>query len=179
MVSRRSSSMPHLPRSICRSSWRIPRCSGSMGYSAWGTAANSVGIALSMGLTRLQWLQGEQDPQPEDSEAFARELIFAYMKDIAYCRYCRPTIKDLTPEGIEQALLRQNMTTRVETALKDTALVTGPDGVTDYVIPEFRLTDFSAPLGRSYEIRFRILFPNAGPWFTDSKKWSCGFAAAP
>lgn len=83
-----------------------------MGYSAWGTAANSVGIALSMGLTRLQWLQGEQDPQPEDSEAFARELIFAYMKDIAYCRYCRPTIKDLTPEGIEQALLGQNMTTR-------------------------------------------------------------------
>ena len=76
-------------------------------------------------------------------------------------------IKDLTPEGIEQALLRQNMTTRVETALKDTALVTGPDGVTDYVIPEFRLTDFSAPLGRSYEIRFRILFPNAGPWFTE------------
>ena len=56
---------------------------------------------------------------------------------------------------------------RVETALKDTALVTGPDGVTDYVIPEFRLTDFSAPLGRSYEIRFRILFPNAGPWFTE------------
>lgn len=33
MVSRRSSSMPHLPRSICRSSWRIPRCSGS-----WATA---------------------------------------------------------------------------------------------------------------------------------------------
>ena len=59
------------------------------------------------------------------------------------------------------------MTTRVETALKDTALVTGPDGVTDYVIPEFRLTDFSAPLGRSYEIRFRILFPNADPWFTE------------
>ena len=126
-----------------------------------------LATAVTMGLTRLQWLQGEQDPQPEDSEAFARELIFAYMKDIAYCRYCRPTIKDLTPEGIEQALLRQNMTTRVETALKDTALVTGPDGVTDYVIPEFRLTDFSAPLGRSYEIRFRILFPNAGPWFTE------------
>lgn len=138
-----------------------------LGYSAWGTAANSVGIALSMGLTRLQWLQGERDPQPEDSEAFARELIFAYMKDIAYCRYCRPTIRDLTPEGIEQALLGQNMTTRVETALKDTALVTGPDGTTDYVIPEFRLTDFSAPFGRSYEIRFRILFPNAGPWITE------------
>lgn len=157
-----SSATQHLPQQLEDTSLQW-----LMGYSAWGTAANSVGIALSMGLTRLQWLQGEQDPQPEDSEAFARELIFAYMKDIAYCRYCRPTIKDLTPEGIEQALLRQNMTTRVETALKDTALVTGPDGVTDYVIPEFRLTDFSAPLGRSYEIRFRILFPNAGPWITE------------
>ena len=59
------------------------------------------------------------------------------------------------------------MTTRVETALKDTALVTEPDGATDYVIPEFRLTDFSAPLGRSYEIRFRILFPNAEQWITE------------
>ena len=157
-----SSATQHLPQQLEDTSLQW-----LMGYSAWGTAANSVGIALSMGLTRLQWLQGEQDPQPEDSEAFARELIFAYMKDIAYCRYCRPTIKDLTPEGIEQALLRQNMTTRVETALKDTALVTGPDGVTDYVIPEFRLTAFSAPLGRSYEIRFRILFPNAGPWITE------------
>ena len=125
-----SSATQHLPQQLEDTSLQW-----LMGYSAWGTAANSVGIALSMGLTRLQWLQGEQDPQPEDSEAFARELIFAYMKDIAYCRYCRPTIKDLTPEGIEQALLRQNMTTRVETALKDTALVTGPDGVTDSVSP--------------------------------------------
>lgn len=67
-----SSATQHLPQQLEDTSLQW-----LMGYSAWGTAANSVGIALSMGLTRLQWLQGEQDPQPEDSEAFARELIFA------------------------------------------------------------------------------------------------------
>ena len=59
-----SSATQHLPQQLEDTSLQW-----LMGYSAWGTAANSVGIALSMGLTRLQWLQGEQDPQPEDSEA--------------------------------------------------------------------------------------------------------------
>ena len=150
-----------------------------MGYSAWGTAANSVGIALSMGLTRLQWLQGERDPAAGGQRRPLRaKLIFAYMKDIAYCRYCRPTIKDLTPEGIEQALLRQNMTTRVETALKDTALVTGPDGVTDYVIPEFRLTDFSAPLGRSAGSASASCSRMRVRGSRSSKKWELRFIAA-
>lgn len=157
-----SSATQHLPQQLEDTSLQW-----LMGYSAWGTGGQFRRHRALHGSDAPAVAAGRAGPAAGGQRAFARELIFAYMKDIAYCRYCRPTIKDLTPEGIEQALLRQNMTTRVETALKDTVLVTGPDGVTDYVIPEFRLTDFSAPLGRSYEIRFRILFPNAGPWITE------------
>lgn len=119
-----------------------------MGYSSWGTAANAIGIALSMGQVRLQWLTGEREKG--SSDAFVQGLLFAFLKDLAYCRDCRPTMSDLTPEGIEAALMQTPRTAALA------ALLTGKTLCTGETIPPYRLTDFSAPLARSYEIRFRI-----------------------
>lgn len=133
-----------------------------LGYSAWGTAANAIGLGLSIGVTRLAWLTQEEEKQEADSEAFAKELVFAFVKDLAYYRCCRAKLTDLTPEGIEQCLLQEPLTEAILDTLTGQELLTSEEGET-YLVPRPTLTDFSAPFARAYEIDFLvqlILFPN-------------------
>ena len=124
-----------------------------LGYSAWGTAANALGIGLSIGVSRLAWLTWEDEKQEADTEAFAKELIFAFVKDLAYCRRCRERLTDLTPEGIEQCLLQEPLTTLILDTLTGQELTVSNKGETD-TMPRATLTDFSAPFARTYEIAF-------------------------
>lgn len=124
-----------------------------LGYSAWGTAANALGIGLSIGVSRLAWLTWEDEKQEADTEAFAKELIFAFVKDLAYCRRCRERLTDLTPEGIEQCLLQEPLTALILDLLAGQELTVSNKGETD-TMPRATLTDFSAPFARTYEIAF-------------------------
>ena len=72
----------------------------TLGYSSWGTAANALGIGLSMGLTRWGWLRYETECSTADNVAFTKTIAFAFVKDIAYCHDARYTIRDMTPYGI-------------------------------------------------------------------------------
>lgn len=130
-----------------------------LGYSAWGTAANTVGIGLSVGVSRLAWLKCEDEKQETDTEAFAKELVFAFVKDLAYCRGCRERLDDFTPEGIEQCLLEEPLTASILDALTGQTLTVSNKGEL-YTMPRPTLTDFSAPFARSYEIEF---MPNFFP----------------
>ena len=124
-----------------------------LGYSAWGTAANAIGIGLSVGVSRLAWLTWEDEKQEADTEAFAKELVFAFVKDLAYCRRCRERLTDLTPEGIEQCLLQEPLTTLILDTLTGQELTVSNKGET-YTMPRATLTDFSAPFARTYEMAF-------------------------
>ncbi len=126
-----------------------------LGYSAWGTAANAMGLGLSIGVTRLAWLTLEGDKQEADSAAFAKELVFAFVKDLAYCRCCRAKLTDLTPEGIGQCLLQEPLTLTILDTLTGQELLTSDKGET-YLLPQPVLTDFSAPFARTYEIDFLV-----------------------
>lgn len=129
-----------------------------LGYSCWGTSANAIGIALSMGLTRLTYLQYQAAPQAAHTQQFARELIFAFIKDIAYCSGCRYTIQDLSPTGIAQHLCGYTTTQTLLATFpqRQLAMTLDDKNPVFYTIPTIRLTDFSAPFARSYEISFQI-----------------------
>lgn len=124
-----------------------------LAYSAWGTAANAIGIGLSVGVSRLAWLTWEDEKQAADTEAFAKELVFAFVKDLAYCRRCREQLTDLTPEGIEQCLLQEPLTASILDTLTGQELTVSNKGETD-TMPRATLTDFYAPFARTYEIAF-------------------------
>lgn len=126
-----------------------------LGYSCWGTGGNTIGIALSMGLTRLTWLEKEENKSENDTSAFMRALVFALVKDIAYCRGCRSSLQDLSPAGIETLLMAQERTKRIVQGLAGKRIMISRDRYA--VFPEIHLTEFSAPFDRSYEIRFRVL----------------------
>ncbi len=130
-----------------------------LGFSAWGTAANALGIGLSMGMMRWGWLRYETDTRKADNDAFAKTLAFAFVKDLAYCRGTRAKIKDLTPYGIYTALNANPITALVLERMRGNVLLRSLIWERDeYRIPQLYPTDFSAPFARSYEVRFDFSF---------------------
>lgn len=132
-----------------------------LGYSSWGTGGNAMGIALSMGLTCLARSADPDAGSQEELDAFERGLTFAFVKDIAYCGFCRYSLTDLSPEGIESLVMSNSQTQRILSALEGKELLS-PGG--DYEsFSRVSLSDFSAPFQRSYEIRFRVLLGDEIP----------------
>lgn len=54
-----------------------------LGYSNWNTVGNSVGIALSQGVSRYLYIN-KASVTESANEAFLKSMTFAYIKDISY-----------------------------------------------------------------------------------------------
>lgn len=126
-----------------------------LGYSDWGTTGNTVGIGLSMGTMRWYRMCYETGLAEAENEAFAKELVFAFVKDEAYCHSCRGAIQDLTPAGIEEALMNEPLTGRILEKIAGSAIAAQNEFYT-VLIPH--LENFHAPFGRSYEVDFDVVF---------------------
>ncbi len=55
-----------------------------LGYSSWNTAGNSVGIALSSGISRYLYLKNEASAVACANSSFIRGLALSFAKDISY-----------------------------------------------------------------------------------------------
>lgn len=55
-----------------------------LGYSNWNTAANALGLCMSMSISRYLYLKNETYISPASHDAFLKTLTFAYVKDISY-----------------------------------------------------------------------------------------------
>ena len=132
----------------------------TLGYSCWGTAGNAMGISLAMGYTRYMYLENEPNKTETADEAFAKGLVFAFVKDMSYCRSSRSSLNKFTPEAIESHLMRADYKYNaplVISKLVGEKLISDNDGNT-FTIPKIDLTDFTAPFERQYEIRFQVEF---------------------
>lgn len=55
-----------------------------LGYSNWNTVSNSVGIALSNGLSRYRYLKYDMNKNDECDYGFIRMQTFSFIKDMTY-----------------------------------------------------------------------------------------------
>ncbi len=55
-----------------------------LSYSSWNTAGNSVGIAISNGISRYMYLQYDTHPSKQADTAFLQGLAYSFAKDITY-----------------------------------------------------------------------------------------------
>ena len=126
-----------------------------MGYSDWGTTGNTVGIGLSMGAMRWYRMCYKTALVEAENEAFAKELVFAFVKDEAYCHSCRGSIQDLSPAGIEEALMNEPLTGQILEKIEG-SVIAAQNGFYTVRIPH--LENFHAPFDRSYEVDFDVVF---------------------
>ncbi len=54
------------------------------GYSSWNTAGNSIGIALSNGISRYLYLKNAYSPVAGANTGFLKGLAFSFAKDVSY-----------------------------------------------------------------------------------------------
>lgn len=70
-----------------------------LGYSNWNTSANTVGIALSNGLSRYAYLKNAQRTE-KGNEGFLKTLAYSYVKDMSYKIAQKPQIDKYIRENI-------------------------------------------------------------------------------
>ncbi|MBQ2325678.1 MAG: DUF4127 family protein [Clostridia bacterium] len=69
-----------------------------LGYSNWNTAANSMGIALSNGISRYAYLANCSNVTNQSHRGFLEAMTFGYLKDISY-KYYGFSIENPTATG--------------------------------------------------------------------------------
>lgn len=69
-----------------------------LGYSNWNTAANSMGIALSNGISRYAYLANCSNVTNQSHRGFLEAMTFGYLKDISY-KYYGFSIENPTAAG--------------------------------------------------------------------------------
>lgn len=150
-----------------------------LAYSSWGTVGNSIGVALSNGISRYLYLHSRISSTDKADLAFLKGLIFSFEKDISYIRGGGRDLFNtyLTSKAWSTSNYYQNneQSKKVNADLED-LLKTSEynvtvqdilDNLTDCryfkglngecgIIGKINLSNYSAPFFRSYEIRFDI-----------------------
>lgn len=159
----------------------IRECEISMllSYSSWGTVGNSIGLALGNGISRYLYLHSRDNSSDAADVAFLKGLIFSYEKDISYLRGGGKTLfnsyleakglsvnnfykNDSQAGEVNAALEKMLKTSEYNVTVNDIIenmtgcrYFKGLDGECG-IIGNIRLSNYSAPFYRTFEIRFDI-----------------------
>ncbi|WP_198306667.1 DUF4127 family protein [Dehalobacterium formicoaceticum] len=159
----------------------IRECEMSMllSYSSWGTVGNAIGLALGNGISRYLYLQSRDNSSDRADIAFLKGLIFSYEKDISYLRGGGKELfnnylglKNWSASNFyqnDEQVKKVNNDIEVIFKTSDYNVTVNDiiDNLTDCryfkglggecgIIGSIRLSNYSAPFMRSYEIRFDI-----------------------
>ncbi|MBN7773973.1 DUF4127 family protein [Clostridium aminobutyricum] len=157
----------------------IRECEMSMllAYSSWGTVGNSIGLALSNGISRYLYLHSRTSSTDTADVAFLKGLIFSYEKDISYIRGGGKELFNtyLSSKGWSTSNYYQSdeqvktVSTDLENLLKTAEYNVTTEDILDNltdcryfkglngesgIIGKINLSHYSAPFFRTYEIRF-------------------------
>lgn len=118
-----------------------------LGYSNWNTSGNSLGLALSMGVSRFLYLKND-DATEESHVSFVKSMTFAYLKDISY-----------KAAGIAMGNLADNSPYSYSSILKK---INASEIITDLSTYKtashgnVRVSNFRYPWNRTFEMVFDI-----------------------
>ncbi len=130
-----------------------------LAYSAWNTAGNSIGIALSNGVARYLYLRSAKAPVEGASSAFLQGLYLSFAKDIAYARIKPELEADSIPASCKTlARMREDPlgTAKIANMLADKPFLLALSPWQTGTIPHFTVTDIYFPWGRTFEAELEI-----------------------
>ncbi len=119
-----------------------------LSYSAWNTAGNAIGIALSGGLARYSYLKSQAGPVQGANGAFLQGLALSLAKDVSYGRV-KPFV-NIADETEALRLVRQDFA-RFADLLEGKCFLAALNPMKLGTIPRVTVTGLSFPWGRSFE----------------------------
>lgn len=150
-----------------------------LSYSSWGTVGNSIGLALSNGISRYLYLHSRDNSSDTADIAFLKGLIFSYEKDISYLRSGGKNLfnnylasngwaaSNFYKDDKQVKKINQDLENILKTSEYNVTVNDIIDNLTDCrylkglkgecgIIGSIRLSNYSAPFFRVNEIRFDI-----------------------
>ena len=131
-----------------------------IGYSRWNTFTNSAGIALSQGVLRYLNLMSDQNDDTKDI-AHLKSITFDFIKDWSYQYYGKKNVK--TPTVVElNKIMNDNEYTHINAILNNlnnsnfVYKVEDNNNLLSHGISDIKISNFTYPWGRDFEIRFDI-----------------------
>lgn len=145
-----------------------------LSYSAWNTAGNAIGIALSNGVSRYLYLKNHSGPVSGSNSAFLEGLGLSFAKDISY-RQAKPNIEryieadpgnfysaDMDSDLLEQTALGWISKgdplsfSHFAQVLEGKSFLTSLSPEKTAPIPHILITDIHFPWYRTFEAELRL-----------------------
>ncbi len=128
-----------------------------LSYSAWNTAGNSIGIALSNGIARYLYLRHSAGPVAGANSAFIRGLALSFAKDVSYASI---QLRLTGPDQAEALRLVQAGSglcfDHFAKMLAGKAFLTSLSPAQTGTMPRLSVTGLSFPWGRTFEANLEI-----------------------
>lgn len=129
-----------------------------LGYSSWNTVGNAIGIAVSQGVARLNYLKFSSEVTQASNEAFIKTMTFAYIKDITYIieknRYLNPsTDSDTLGNWMMGGELGGNV---ILSRINGKSFISDLSDYETGKVSSVRLSNFRFPWKRTFELTFDI-----------------------
>jgi hypothetical protein len=131
-----------------------------IGYSNWNTAANAMGIAMTMGITRYLYLKNTENPAINSHAAFLKGLTFGIIKDIVYIRDAKQRIHiHMTQEEIHEQMMGKGNPIGAENLLKrinESGVIVSLKPYRTEKLGTASIGNYYFPMERTFEMGFDV-----------------------
>ena len=125
-----------------------------IGYSSWNDFSNTVGIALSEGITRYLYLIGN-NKNNESDKAFINLMSLSYIKDIAYKNNA---MNEMGKVG-DSNFVNNHMTpyaNKIINNLKNSNFISNINNYEEKGVSSISVSNYRFPWNRTFEMRFDV-----------------------
>ena len=129
-----------------------------LGYSSWNTVGNAIGIAVSQGIVRYDYLRFSKEVTEASDIGFIKGMTFAFVKDIAYIaddgRYIGTWLS--SAQRLEQLMSGTLGGDTLLALMEGKAYIRGLDDYSTGKVRSIAVSNVRFPWNRTFELTFDI-----------------------
>ena len=129
-----------------------------LGYSSWNTVGNAIGIAVSQGIVRYDYLRFSKEATEASDIGFIKGMTFAFVKDIAYIaddgRYIGTWLS--SAQRLEQLMSGTLGGDTLLALMEGKAYIRGLDDYSTGKVRSIAVSNVRFPWNRTFELTFDI-----------------------
>ncbi len=121
-----------------------------LGFSAWNTAGNAMGIALANAISRYVYLRAVPESSAEANDGFMEMTTFAYVKDLSYVGSNKPSPGTILNKDTDCCVKH------VVAAINRSPIIVSLQNYRESTHKTVSVSNFTLPWNRAFEAKFDI-----------------------